>query len=651
MRSDAPTATGASAGTAAAPYPTPPAPPFAVNTTVAAAGAFASLACATLLLAPIRVFALTLVEKHIAHRPLNETAYWHEQLFWLALCATIFFAVLAILHTTGGTRAHISISRAKRAFPALATALVSLFALTALKIIFTGNAIICDEFYTCNIIAQKWSAIAAAAANDVHPPLYYFLLKIWSLVFGNSVNTLEIYSLVFTLLALVAGGVFLAREFSRRAALLFLLGFNASGTLFFFATEIRMYSQALFLLTMLAITAWNIIKNDRPTPCAYVAFSILLALSAWTHFFAGGFAALIGLLLLLHTWRREPQKTKPLLLAGAGALALFSPWIPHLIAAFSHANTQTTFRETATGGAHYLRCAIEYTSEFFTPLVSTSIGEMTTTLTAGVAGFAWVFVAAFLLPAGGRFLRDFRTAGKISYFSLGILLCPALLFAAFALATLHNVNLMKGRYFFPVFGMLWLFFAIWTTRLTLRKQALIFTFLAAVALTVTHRSAFDFEVRRHDGYNRLLAAIEPRWTKNDLMFAGPTDDNFVHLIRFQKHPEIFSVFVREEIDQARATLSHENSAATSATGGARVAWVWLPTGQPCGDRFRKHFATERPLFADKKSSFARGELYRVSPATRLLPWLEEERRQFALLPPAVPVNIQKTNETQPKSPQ
>ena len=36
------------------------------------------------------------------------------------------------------------------------------------------------------MLSRSFGEIAAAAAADIHPPGYYWLLKVWSLLFGDS---------------------------------------------------------------------------------------------------------------------------------------------------------------------------------------------------------------------------------------------------------------------------------------------------------------------------------------------------------------------------------------------------------------------------------------------------------------------------------
>ena len=58
-----------------------------------------------------------------------------------------------------------------------------------------------DESFTSALIRYEYSEIAGRTANDVHPPLYYYLLKAWGSVFGTTDAALRAFSSVLMLFA------------------------------------------------------------------------------------------------------------------------------------------------------------------------------------------------------------------------------------------------------------------------------------------------------------------------------------------------------------------------------------------------------------------------------------------------------------------
>ena len=51
-----------------------------------------------------------------------------------------------------------------------------------------------DEGNTWGLVQRSFAQIAVAAAADIHPPGYYWLLKLWSIPFGHSPWALRAFS-------------------------------------------------------------------------------------------------------------------------------------------------------------------------------------------------------------------------------------------------------------------------------------------------------------------------------------------------------------------------------------------------------------------------------------------------------------------------
>ena len=60
-----------------------------------------------------------------------------------------------------------------------------------------------DEGYSAYLIKGNLSEIWGLTAVDVHPPFYYYLLKIWSLAFGTSLISLRMMSVFFGVASIV----------------------------------------------------------------------------------------------------------------------------------------------------------------------------------------------------------------------------------------------------------------------------------------------------------------------------------------------------------------------------------------------------------------------------------------------------------------
>ena len=59
-----------------------------------------------------------------------------------------------------------------------------------------GSSLWSDEGNTWALLSRSFGQIARDAAADIHPPGYYWLLKVWTSIFGASVNGMRSFSVL-----------------------------------------------------------------------------------------------------------------------------------------------------------------------------------------------------------------------------------------------------------------------------------------------------------------------------------------------------------------------------------------------------------------------------------------------------------------------
>ena len=84
---------------------------------------------------------------------------------------------------------------------ALVAAIGAFLALTLTRL--TTASIWFDEAYSAYLTRYNLADLTHYTAIDVHPPLYYYLLKGWTNLFGNSVAAYRSLSVVLGVIALV----------------------------------------------------------------------------------------------------------------------------------------------------------------------------------------------------------------------------------------------------------------------------------------------------------------------------------------------------------------------------------------------------------------------------------------------------------------
>lgn len=195
-----------------------------------------------------------------------------------------------------------------------------------------------DEAFGAYMLNFSFADIFRFTALDVHPPLYYWLLKVWSMVFGTGDVALRSMSVFFAVAALIVGYLLLRKIFGSKTALVSLPFVALSPILIRYAQEARMYTFIVFV--GLAATYVLYVLRQRPSKKLWVLYGLLVAIGMWTHYFS-------ALIWLGHwVWRaidthqrslkRWAQKffTKEWLLTHALAVGIFAPWLPWMLRQF-----------------------------------------------------------------------------------------------------------------------------------------------------------------------------------------------------------------------------------------------------------------------------------------------------------------------------
>lgn len=141
-----------------------------------------------------------------------------------------------------------------------------------------------DEAYTINLVRHSFGHLWHITANDVHPPLYYVLLKLYTYIVGESVVALRIFSALPVIGCMLMGCTIIRKYFSDKIAILFLLVLILLPVTQYIASEIRMYSLAMFFVLGSAIYAYRSYQDFSKYNLLRLTLFSLAA--AYTHYYA-----------------------------------------------------------------------------------------------------------------------------------------------------------------------------------------------------------------------------------------------------------------------------------------------------------------------------------------------------------------------------
>lgn len=195
-----------------------------------------------------------------------------------------------------------------------------------------------DEAFTAYLVRFNYLDIAHYTATDVHPPLYYWVVKAWTSCFGTNELAFRSLSMVFGVVAIVVGFVLIKKLFGASAAVVGAWFMALSPMFIRYGEEARMYT----MVTAIVLTATYVLVRATETNARkyWVWYGVLIALGMWTHYFA-------ALAWLAHwVWRvlslryverlkgRELRRkffSKEWLWTHALAIGVFAAWAPFML--------------------------------------------------------------------------------------------------------------------------------------------------------------------------------------------------------------------------------------------------------------------------------------------------------------------------------
>lgn len=180
-----------------------------------------------------------------------------------------------------------------------------------------------DEAYSVGIARQPWGNLLISTINDVHPILYYVLLKLYSLICGTSVIALRIFSVIPIILLAIFSFVKIRKEFGEKVSFYFNLVLLLLPVTMHYGSQIRMYSLAMLFVTITAVYAYLAYKNNKKKD--WIIFAVASICSAYTHYFALFTIGIINILLLFFIIREKKELLKRWFIYGAIQIICYLP--------------------------------------------------------------------------------------------------------------------------------------------------------------------------------------------------------------------------------------------------------------------------------------------------------------------------------------
>lgn len=190
-----------------------------------------------------------------------------------------------------------------------------------------------DESYSVAISNHSFSEIWNIGGNDVHPVFYYIMLKIVSLIFGNNILVFRLFSIVPIVILSILGITHIRKDYGERTGIIFSFLTLFLPIISAYSSEIRMYTWVMLFVTITAIYANRIYKNELSIK-NWVIFALFSLLSAYTHYYGLMFAGIINVILFIYLLKNRKEKNKNLkifIIQAVVECLLYVPWLYYFI--------------------------------------------------------------------------------------------------------------------------------------------------------------------------------------------------------------------------------------------------------------------------------------------------------------------------------
>lgn len=225
-----------------------------------------------------------------------------------------------------------------------------------------------DEVYTKVMLEDSLPDFYEKFRNDLHPPLYYLGLRLFTTLFGINPITLRLFSVLGVLSTLLLGYFAGQRVFGKQGALYFCLMLISIPMLAVYSHQARMYTWAAFSVTGVFIYSYVFLTTGKNRDLALLLAFTVMAMyihyySMVAAFVANAFVFLYLLLTRNRNWLRHG-------ISSLLAVLLFLPWIFMFLVQFK--KVQHAFWAPEVNLQTILSCFnIPFTEQFWTTGYST----------------------------------------------------------------------------------------------------------------------------------------------------------------------------------------------------------------------------------------------------------------------------------------
>ena len=317
-----------------------------------------------------------------------------------------------------------------------------------------------DELFTMGLADRSCGDLISMTARDVHPPLYYLIVKLFLTGVRNGSVLRQVVVAKFAsclpfFICILFSMCKIRKYFGFLTAGLFSFLLISMPQMADYTVEIRMYGWALLFITVGAVQAYEVLKENRNS--GFILLTICALCACYTHYFACVAACMIYLCLFVFMCLRKKRKQmiKPYVFSSMVCVLGYLPWLLTVVTKQTSQVKENYWIQPVS-----LRTLAGCVKFIFLP----SFSNEKLNLVLGAVFFmlyVLIFAGSILTLAtrikSGR--REEKKGGNIAFAAACLFVLAGLvLFGMTASVLLRPIFVY--RYMLPAMGVFWLAFAV-----------------------------------------------------------------------------------------------------------------------------------------------------------------------------------------------
>ena len=329
-----------------------------------------------------------------------------------------------------------------------------------IAVIFKNPFLENDEWFTKGIIQLSFQQMISITAIDVHPPLFYIILKIPMKLFSmlnisyDLVTLMKFMSILPLFVLLAVSATKIRRSYGWLTAGFFAFSLVSMSSFFRIFLTARMYNWGLLFLVLSFLCVCSILKESDYK--SWILLAVFTVLGAYTHYFVALSSVVLYMILLVNILLNKglgfdkKEDLKKWFVSTIVGIILYVPWL------------LTLFGQLKSVRKSYWLPSVDL-NIIITSLSSTFANNTELFLLNVVCAVFILSVAAIVL---GRYLKS--KSKRDFYLLMGVSVFIVTLIIAVVLSLTYKPILLE-RYLVPSIALVWLSISILISELDFKK--------------------------------------------------------------------------------------------------------------------------------------------------------------------------------------